>query len=81
MAATAGAEPIQIREPVASSRSPTGLQGPKDLGHPLLLSQATDSVLDGKQNSWDADRVLDGEQNSWDTDRAHIVSWPLEVQD
>uniref|UniRef100_A0A5F9DGV7 Myosin motor domain-containing protein n=1 Tax=Oryctolagus cuniculus TaxID=9986 RepID=A0A5F9DGV7_RABIT len=35
------ASPIPSQEPGTSSGSPTWVQGPKDLGHPLLLSQVT----------------------------------------
>ncbi|XP_062040243.1 THO complex subunit 2 isoform X4 [Lepus europaeus] len=40
MAAMAGAGPGRSQEPGASSRSSTWVQGPKHLGHPLLLSQS-----------------------------------------
>lgn len=31
---------LKHHEPRASSRSPTGVEGPKDLSYPLLVSQA-----------------------------------------
>nr|XP_051678770.1 kelch domain-containing protein 1 isoform X3 [Oryctolagus cuniculus] len=40
MAATAGAGTVRSQEPGTSSRSPMWVQGPKYLGHLLLLSQA-----------------------------------------
>ena len=48
-----GAEPIRSQEPRASLGSPTRVQGPKALGRPPLLSQATSRELDGKHGRRD----------------------------
>ena len=44
------------QEPRASSRSPTWVQGPKHLGQPLLLSQATAESWMGKWSSRDSNQ-------------------------
>ena len=40
-------------KPGASSGSPTQVQGPKDVGHPRLLSRATGWELNGKRGGRD----------------------------
>nr|XP_051692598.1 uncharacterized protein LOC127488259 [Oryctolagus cuniculus]XP_051692599.1 uncharacterized protein LOC127488259 [Oryctolagus cuniculus]XP_051692600.1 uncharacterized protein LOC127488259 [Oryctolagus cuniculus]XP_051692601.1 uncharacterized protein LOC127488259 [Oryctolagus cuniculus] len=52
---------IRSQEPGASSRSSVWVQGPKDLGHPPLLSQAT-AELDRKWSSQDLNRCPYGKQ-------------------
>ena len=52
-AAMARTAPNRSQEPGASSGSPTWVQGPKALGHPWLLSQATGRELEGKRGCRD----------------------------
>ena len=51
MSAMTRVELIRSQEPGASSGSLTWVQGPKALGHPRLLSQATSRELGGKWGS------------------------------
>lgn len=52
MAATATAKLIWRQEPAGSSRSPTWVQGPKDLSPAQLLSQAIMRKLEGEMSTW-----------------------------
>ena len=63
-------------KPGASSGSPTQVQGPKALGHPQLLSQATGRDLEGKRGCRDRTGAQMGSRHVQGEDLNHCATVP-----